>query len=106
VVLKLGHSSQSPDEGFVKALTARPHPHISDSGLKPENLHFSFLFHFLAVLDLHCSAWAFSGRGERGYFLVVEHWLLIAVASFVVEHRLWACGLQWLQLSGFRAQAQ
>ena len=77
MVLKLGHSSQSPEEGFVKALIAGPHPHISDSGVKPENLHFCF--NFLAVLDRHRLARAFSSCG--------------ALASFVVAHRLWARGL-------------
>ena len=41
-----------------------------------------FLFHFLAVLGLYCCS---------GFFLVAEEelqWLLIAVASLVVEHRL------------------
>ena len=69
MVLKLGHSSQSPEEGFVKALIAGPHPHISDSGVKPENLHFCF--NFLAVLDRHRLARAFSSCGEQGLLSAV-----------------------------------
>ena len=47
---------------------------------------------FLAVLDLHC-CWGFSQVApSRGYSLVAEHGLLIAVVSLVVtlslEHRL------------------
>ena len=86
MVLKLGHSSQSPEEGFVKALIAGPHPHISDSGVKPENLHFCF--NFLAVLDRHRLARAFSSCGEQGLLSSCG-----ALASFVVAHRLWARGL-------------
>ena len=50
---------------------------------------FSFLFFyfilFLAVLGLHCCAWAFSSCGERGLLFVVVRGLLIAVASLIVE---------------------
>ena len=44
--------------------------------------------------------WAFSHCGEQGYSLVAMHRLLIGVASLVVEHRLQACGLQYLQHMG------
>ena len=43
---------------------------------------------FLAVLGLHCCAWAFSSCGERGLLFVAVHGLLIVVASLVVEHGL------------------
>ena len=43
---------------------------------------------------------------SRAYPLVAGHRLLIAVASFVAEHRLQAWALQWLWLPGPRAQAQ
>ena len=42
----------------------------------------------LAVLGLHCCAWAFSSGGERGLLSVVVCRLLIAVASLVAEHGL------------------
>ena len=43
---------------------------------------------FLAVLGLHCCAWAFSSCGEWGLVFVAVHGLLIVVASLVVEHGL------------------
>ena len=42
----------------------------------------------LAALGLCCCARAFSSCRERGLLFVVVRWLLIAVASLVVEHRL------------------
>ena len=45
------------------------------------NIYY-FICLVLAMLGLHCCT---------GFSLVVE--LLIAGASLVVEHRLWACGL-------------
>ena len=47
----------------------------------------------MAVLGLLCCVQAFSSCGERGLLFVVVHKLLIAVASLVAEHRLWAHGL-------------
>ena len=47
-----------------------------------------FIYLFLAALGLRCCMWAFSSCGERGLLLVVVHWLLIVVASLVVDHRL------------------
>ena len=41
---------------------------------------------FSAVLGLHCCVQAFSSCGERGLLFVAVRGLLIAVASFVVEH--------------------
>ena len=49
---------------------------------------YLFIYLFLAVLGLHCCAWAFSSCGERGLLLVAVCGLLTAVASLVVEHRL------------------
>ena len=43
---------------------------------------------FLAVLGLRCCVRAFSSCGERGLLFAAVHWLLIAVASLVVEHGL------------------
>ena len=54
------------------------------------------IYFFLAVLGLHCCAWAFSSCGERGLLFVAVHGLLIVVASLVAEHRLQARGLQLL----------
>ena len=49
-----------------------------------------FIYLFLAALGLRCCARALSSCGERGLLFVVVHGLLIAVASLVVEHGLWA----------------
>ena len=52
---------------------------------------FSFFLNlilFLAALGLRCCARAFSSCGERGLLFLAVLGLLIAVASFVVEHRL------------------
>ena len=48
---------------------------------------------FLAALGLCCCAWAFSSCGERGLLFVAVRGLLIAVASLVAAHGLYACGL-------------
>ena len=47
-----------------------------------------FIYLFMAVLGLHCCAWAFSSCGERGLLFIAVHGLLIVVASLVAEHRL------------------
>ena len=49
---------------------------------------YLFIYLFLAVLGLHCCAWAFSSCGERGLLFVAVRGLLIAVASLVAEHGL------------------
>ena len=41
---------------------------------------------FLAALDLHCLAWAFSSCGDQGLLFAARHGLLIAMASLVAEH--------------------
>ena len=57
-------------------------------------IHFELIFLnnciylFLAVLGLRCCSGFSVNCGERGYFLVAGHRLLIAVASFVAEHKL------------------
>ena len=43
---------------------------------------------FLAALILHFCAWAFASCGEQRLLSSCGHGLLIAEASFVVEHRL------------------
>ena len=66
----------------------------------PQSLLSLFLkkhFLFLAVLGPPCSSWAFFSCGRQA-----SH----SAASLVAEHRLWAQGLQELQLAGSRAQAQ
>ena len=45
---------------------------------------------FLAALGLRCCVRAFSSCGERRLLFVVVRGLLIAVASLVAEHGLWA----------------
>ena len=54
---------------------------------------FFFFNLFLAALGLHCCSWAFSSCGGWGLLFIAVSGLLIAVASFVVEHRLQAHGL-------------
>ena len=52
----------------------------------------SFVYLFLAPLGLCCCVRVFSSCGSRGYFLVVVHQLLIAVASLVAGQGLSSCG--------------
>ena len=52
---------------------------------KKKNAH---IYLFLAVLGPCCFARAFSSCGEWGLFFIVMLWLLIVVASLVMEHRL------------------
>ena len=52
------------------------------------------IYLFLAALGLHCCVWAFSSCSEWGLLFIAVHGLLIAVASLVVEHDLYARGLQ------------
>ena len=59
--------------------------------------HIDFLFIYLFILaafGLCFCARAFSSCGERGLLFVAVHGLLIVVASLVVEHGLYECGLQ------------
>ena len=58
------------------------------------------------MLCLCCSARTFSSCGEWGLLLVVVSGLLIAVASLVAEHGLYAPRLQELWLVGSGAQTQ
>ena len=70
---------------------------------------FLKIYSFLAVLGLHCFAWAFSNCdwgttlrwGMRAASFVTEHRLLGMQASVVAAHRLNSCGSRAL-----RAQAQ
>ena len=48
---------------------------------------YNFMYLFLAVLGLRCCA-RFSLVSVSKATLVAMHWLLIAVASFVAEHKL------------------
>ena len=56
--------------------------------LSQGRLILTFFFFLMAVLGLHCCAWAFSSCSEWGLLLVAVHGLLIAVASPVGEHGL------------------
>ena len=58
------------------------------------NKFIYFIYIFLAVLGLHCCAWAFSSCGERGPLFVAVRGPLIAVASLAAEHGLQAHELQ------------
>ena len=49
---------------------------------------FIFFCFFLAVLGLHCCAWAFCSCGEQGLLFVAVCGLLIAVASLAAGHGL------------------
>ena len=51
------------------------------------------------MLGLCCCTQAFSSCGEQGLLFIAVHGLFIAVAS-LVEHSLWACGLQYLWYTG------
>ena len=57
-------------------------------------LIYLFIYLYLAALGLCCCAWAFSSCSEWGLLFIVVRGLLIVVVSLVVEHRLWAHGLQ------------
>ena len=57
------------------------------------SLRFNFYL-FLAALGLRCCAWACSSCGEWRLLFIVVRGLLLAVASLVAEHGLYACGLQ------------
>ena len=57
---------------------------IPQSAWHGQKIH-SFIYLFLTVLGLHCCAGFSFVSASRGYSLVV-HWLLIVVASLVVEH--------------------
>ena len=48
----------------------------------------------MAVLGLRCCAWAFSSCGQQELLFVAVRGLLIAVAPLVVQHGLYAHGLQ------------
>ena len=56
-----------------------------------------WVFVFWLGLDLCCCVWVFSSCNEQGLSFAVVPRLLIAVASPVAEHRLQACGPQYLQ---------
>ena len=49
---------------------------------------YLFIYLFLAALGLHCCTWAFFSCIQQGLLFAVVRGLLIAVASFVAEHRL------------------
>ena len=51
----------------------------------PLLLFLKIIYLFLAAVDLHCCAWAFSRCGEWGLLSVVVPGLLIAVASLVEQ---------------------
>ena len=73
-------------------------PPSPDYSVLPTSFFFflnTYLFIlFLVALGLRCCMRASSSCGEQGLPFVAVHGLLIAVASLVVEHGLWACGLQ------------
>ena len=51
-------------------------------------LFYLFIYLFLTVLGPHCCVRAFSSCSEWGLLFFAVRGLLIAVASFVAEHRL------------------
>ena len=58
-----------------------------------DHIFYLFIYLFLAVSGICCCVRAFSSCGEWGLLFVTLRWLLIMVASLVVEHRLQARGL-------------
>ena len=61
-------------------------------------LYSMFIYLFLTVLSLyHCTGFSLVAD-SRGYILVAERELLLAVASLVVEHGLWGtwASVVWL----------
>ena len=68
-------------------------------------LNFFFLI-VVVVLGLRCCTPAFSSWGAWGLVFIVVHRRLTAVAAPVVEHRLYAHRLQWLQHLGSVVVAQ
>ena len=76
--------------------------------LRDLSLTFVFLkdlsvYFILVALGLHCCVWAFSGCSEWGLLFLVVCGLLIAMASFIVEHRLKEIKLTKItQLPGLR----
>ena len=82
------------------------------SWFSPRRLFFSLLKNlliYLAALGLHCCLWVFSGCREQELFFTVVHELLVAVASLIVEHRLWGTwvlvvGARGLSVCGLLAQ--
>ena len=57
-------------------------------------LKIIYLLFILAMLDLHCRTVFSLAVESRGYFLAVVCWLLIVVASLVVERGLWSTRLR------------
>ena len=65
------------------------------------------MYLFFVALGLYCCVWAFSGCSEWGLLFLVVCGLLIAGASFVVEHRLKEIQLTKItQLPGLRIQCR
>lgn len=67
---------------------------------------YLFLSVFVTAPGLPCCARVFSSCGERGLLFVVVWGFLIAVASLILEHRLYTHGLQSLWFPDSRAGAQ
>ena len=87
-----------------KSLNVRRHKEVKkDLDRKCEMIGEKWFLFFLAALSLHCCTRAFSSCGKQGLFFVVEHGLLIVVASLLAEHGLQACRLQQLWLTGLVA---
>ena len=69
-------------------------------------IYFWVFFLFLKNIYLFACAGSlslcalFSGCGKQGLLIVVVDGLLIAVTSFVAEHKLWTCKLQQLWQMG------
>ena len=57
-------------------------------------LNLFILFIYLWLRWVFVAVWAFSSRGKQGLLFIAVHGLLTAVASLVVEHGLYARGLQ------------
>ena len=73
---------------------AHPHPPVSGNHEFTSFFKIIYLFIYFWLHWVFVAACGLSSCGERGLLLVVVRGLLIAVASLVAEHGLWAHGVQ------------
>ena len=87
----------------MKTLRGCNHDYTTKTGIR---LFKNKLLLFFAALGLHCYRWAFSSCYKWGLPFIAIYSFLIAVASLVAQHRIWACRPRQLQCVGSRVQAQ
>ena len=88
--------NKNSEEGEVSLLFPSPNMTVQEACIKQTFILkiYLFIYLFLAALGLRCCTRAFSSCGERGLLFLAVRGILIAVASLVAEHGLWALGLQ------------